>query len=77
MGTPDLAGFSDQIKDRRSFVKESVNTQDECGHGTHATALLLRVAPGADIYIAQISRTGDLCNPMIITEVSSNMHSKS
>jgi hypothetical protein len=33
-------------------------THDEYGHGTHTAALLVKVAPGAEIFVARISRDG-------------------
>ncbi|KAK1142191.1 hypothetical protein N8T08_008117 [Aspergillus melleus] len=47
-----------QIKDARSFVygTETHDIRDEIGHGTHALGLLLKVAPGAEIYVARIAR---------------------
>ncbi|KAI9042815.1 intracellular serine protease [Aspergillus affinis] len=47
-----------QIKDARSFVyrTEPHDIQDEIGHGTHALGLLLKVAPGVEIYVARIAR---------------------
>lgn len=47
-----------RIKDARSFVHgtEPHDIRDEIGHGTHALGLLLKVAPGAEIYVARIAR---------------------
>ncbi|KAJ5364599.1 uncharacterized protein N7496_010312 [Penicillium cataractarum] len=47
-----------RIKDARSFVHgtESHDIRDEIGHGTHALGLLLKAAPGAEIYVARIAR---------------------
>ncbi|KAL4964647.1 S8/S53 family peptidase [Aspergillus stella-maris] len=47
-----------RIKEARSFVHgtEPDHTQDEIGHGTHALGLLLKVSPGAEIYVARIAR---------------------
>ncbi|KAL2863360.1 peptidase S8/S53 domain-containing protein [Aspergillus lucknowensis] len=47
-----------QIKEARSFVygTEPKDIRDEIGHGTHALGLLLKVAPGAEIYVARIAR---------------------
>jgi subtilisin family serine protease len=46
----------------RSFIGPSsvVGHEDEVGHGTHATGILLAVAPEADIYVARISQSEDL-----------------
>lgn len=47
-----------QIKEARSFVHgtEPHDIRDEIGHGTHALGLLLKVAPGAEIYVARVAR---------------------
>lgn len=47
-----------RIKEARSFIHgtEPHEIRDEIGHGTHALGLLLKVAPGAEIYVARIAR---------------------
>lgn len=47
-----------RIKEARSFVHGTGphDMRDEIGHGTHALGLLLKVAPGAEIYVARIAR---------------------
>lgn len=47
-----------RIKKVRSFVHgtEPHDIRDEIGHGTHALGLLLKVSPGAEIYVARIAR---------------------
>jgi subtilisin family serine protease len=47
-----------RIKEARSFVQGTKprDIRDEIGHGTHALGLLLKVAPGAEIYVARIAR---------------------
>ncbi|OCL14569.1 subtilisin-like protein [Glonium stellatum] len=56
--TPDeIRSHGNRIKAGKSFVaNEPAWNQDSNGHGTHAAGLLLRVARGADIYIARILR---------------------
>ena len=45
----------------KSWV-DGVDDEDSCGHGTHATALLMRCAPEAHLYIARIVK--DFKNPI-------------
>lgn len=47
-----------RVKEARSFVHGTGphDIRDEIGHGTHALGLLLKVAPGAEIYVARIAR---------------------
>jgi hypothetical protein len=57
----------------QSFVKNDPdpnNPIDLSGHGTHAAALLVRVAHNADIYVARISKTEELEDPHQIATVS-------
>lgn len=44
-----------RIADKRSWVGSPENYVDTDGHGTHATRLLLSLAPAAEIYIAKIA----------------------
>ncbi|KAJ5776453.1 uncharacterized protein N7511_001464 [Penicillium nucicola] len=48
----DQQSANPRIKEARSFVHgtEPHDIRDEIGHGTHALGLLLKVAPGAEIY---------------------------
>jgi subtilisin family serine protease len=62
-----------QVRNIRSWVGNKVQTvygdgdmsekqirkvrQDESGHGTHTTGLVLKVAPNADIFIARIANS--------------------
>ncbi|WQF77071.1 Putative peptidase S8/S53 domain, peptidase S8, subtilisin, Ser-active [Colletotrichum destructivum] len=50
----------------KSFIGRS--GLDEFGHGTNVAALVLRVAPEADLYIAQISQTKEEANKIQIAE---------
>ncbi|KAF4636697.1 hypothetical protein G7Y89_g1387 [Cudoniella acicularis] len=40
--------------ERRSWLPLGEPDADEHGHGTHATSLILRIAPGAQLYVARI-----------------------
>ncbi|THY54272.1 subtilisin-like protein [Aureobasidium pullulans] len=44
-----------QLRDVRSFVQGSDETDDTHGHGTHGTALMLRLVPRARIYVGRIT----------------------
>ncbi|KAE8450714.1 hypothetical protein EG329_006059 [Mollisiaceae sp. DMI_Dod_QoI] len=59
--TPDFHTplIKSRIKDYKSWVGDSLKPQDSNGHGTHATALLLKTAPFADVYIARIADDSD------------------
>ena len=54
----------------QSFLSEDQGIEDRIGHGTHAAALLLRVAPTAHIYAARITRLGSLEDTSCIERVS-------
>ncbi|KAJ4209539.1 hypothetical protein NW759_013395 [Fusarium solani] len=46
-----------RIRDKRNWTGGQVdNCADECGHGTHITRLILKIAPAAEIYIAKVSK---------------------
>jgi subtilisin family serine protease len=55
----------------KSFVQEDPSTEDEFGHGTHITNILLKIAPKAQIYVAKVSKTGDIPLTHKIDEVRS------
>ncbi|UKZ62537.1 uncharacterized protein TrAtP1_003782 [Trichoderma atroviride] len=44
-----------RIKGKRSWVGSNNNFEDEYGHGTHVTRLLLKMAPAAEIFVAKIT----------------------
>lgn len=53
--------YEDRIKDMRSWTPGNDcgplrNGEDDVGHGTHVTALLLHLAPSIDLYIARIAK---------------------
>jgi subtilisin family serine protease len=63
------------IKEWKNFIAGSYEedpdaaTQDSHGHGTHIAALVSRVAPAAQIYIARISKNEDLTPDNRVAEV--------
>lgn len=59
-----------RIKGLRSFVKGDESTEDGFGHGTHVTALLLNVAPDAQIYVAKVAQDENIPSDHNIAEVS-------
>lgn len=50
-----IPGLSQRMRGWRDFVSKSPTPIDSDGHGTHLTALLLRVAPSAEIYVARVT----------------------
>ena len=61
---------TNRIKDRRSFIKGDKSTEDGFGHGTHVAALLLEVAPDAQLYVAKVANNGDIPSDHNIADVS-------
>jgi len=59
-----------RIKATRSFVDGVKDAQDLHGHGTHVTALLLKVAPDAHLYIARVASGGKIPANHNIADVS-------
>lgn len=56
---PKLEGNA-QIADHKSFLAGFPKAdEDVCGHGTHATALLMKVAPNAKLYVARVAENYD------------------
>ncbi|KAI4244602.1 MAG: hypothetical protein L6R42_010413, partial [Xanthoria sp. 1 TBL-2021] len=43
-----------RVKESKSFVGGAAGDRDNVGHGTHCAALLLELAPNADIYVARV-----------------------
>lgn len=43
------------IRECRSWIGDPGDIQDECGHGTHVTQLILEASDNVDIYVAKIS----------------------
>lgn len=54
----------------QSFLSEDQGIEDRIGHGTHTTALLLRVAPTTHVYVARITSLGSLEDTSCIERVS-------
>lgn len=59
-----------RIKATRDFVDKGNNIQDFHGHGTHVAALLLKVAPDAQLYIAKVANGGKIPASHNIADVS-------
>lgn len=53
----------------RSFLSDETSIEDVHGHGTHTTALVLRVAEHADIYVARIAKKESYLDPISIEQV--------
>ena len=64
-----------RIKDMKSFVQGDKTIKDFNGHGTHITALLLKIAPHSQLYIAKVARGSKIPEDHSIAEVSSSNHS--
>ena len=58
----------DRIK-YRSFVSGEEGIEDLIGHGTHTAALLLKVAPNSNIFVARITASGNLEDTACIESV--------
>lgn len=52
---PLIKEHEERIRDFQSWTDSDIANEDINGHGTHATHLLLDVAPNADVYIARIT----------------------
>jgi len=65
-----IKGSRRRIKDRKSFVKDDVSIEDNDGHGTHVAALLLDVAPDAEVYIAKVATDIEIPSGHRIADVS-------
>lgn len=66
-----------RIKKREDFVDGDGDTTDICGHGTHCVAVLNRVAPWADIYVARVAvgfEKGP--DPDVVAKVSTDFPSR-
>ncbi|KAI9696362.1 MAG: hypothetical protein M1820_008204, partial [Bogoriella megaspora] len=59
MEHPDMKSYKQRIKGRKSWVDSGKDDEDTCGHGTHAAALVLKVARKAYVYIARVVRGYD------------------
>lgn len=45
-----------RIQGKKDFVNDSNDPMDENGHGSHTLALVMKVAPTADVYVARIAK---------------------
>jgi hypothetical protein len=61
---------ANRIKGVQSFVTDDKEIDDVCGHGTHVAALLLKVAPECQIYVAKVASGGKIPTDHSIAEVS-------
>jgi hypothetical protein len=61
---------ANRIKGVKSFVTDDQRIDDVCGHGTHVAALLLKVAPECQIYIAKVASGSEIPTNHNIAEVS-------
>ena len=65
-----LQRAKDQVKQTKSWVGEK-GDEDTWGIGTHAAALVLRIAPASELYVARIARNpSSSVNPGNIAQVS-------
>lgn len=65
----------DQVKQTKTWVDGKAD-EDDWGHGTHAAALILKIAPEADIYVARIAKKhNSRVEPDIVAKVD-NIHRK-
>lgn len=60
---------TDRIVGFKSWIPNQVADKDSVGHGTHITALLLRMTEDCDIYVAKIMEKGSLPSADHIAEV--------
>ena len=78
---PFLRGAEDRIIKTKSWISgdDAVigsSMRDESGRGTHAMALLLRMAPQANVYAAKIAKNSLLTEEVIpaVTDVCCPSH---
>lgn len=62
--------YANRIKKLKSFVPGDEKIDDGCGHGTHVAALLLKVAPECQIYVAKVASGSTIPTDHKIAEVS-------
>jgi hypothetical protein len=56
IGHPLIYQAREQIAAVKSWEPSCTGEEDATGHGTYSVALLLKVAPDAEIFVAQVSR---------------------
>ena len=71
-----LKSFKNFAGDREDIKTPKDSTDDDFGHGTHATKLLLLTAPIAEIYVARVAKDGELGNPMQIYKACKHLDNK-
>jgi hypothetical protein len=73
---PYIAGARERIKAARNWVPradgiiDDQDVDDKFGHGTQTASLLLKVAPGIDLYIARVSEDGLVDDESFVADVS-------
>jgi hypothetical protein len=69
---PNLLGMGKRLQDVKRFYTSSDESQsaEKRWHGSHVVALLHRMAPFADIYVAEIAGAKDVLNDGILEKVS-------
>jgi hypothetical protein len=63
-----IKGFKNFAGDREGQQKAEC-VDDDFGHGTHVTALLLKTSVGTDVYIARVASGGKLGDPAHVANV--------
>lgn len=61
---------SGRIQSLKNFVKDDPTCEDSFGHGTHVAALLLKVAPDAQLHVLKVAKDGKIPAGHSIAEVS-------
>lgn len=51
---PEYGTPKSRVKECKSFVGSEGGDHDHSGHGTHSAALLLKLAPQANVYVARV-----------------------
>jgi hypothetical protein len=59
-----------QIKSLKTFVKDDASFEDSYGRGTHVAALLLKIAPDAQLHVLKVAKDGKIPPGHNIAEVS-------
>ena len=67
-----IKGFKNFAGDREDISEKNMQcVDDDFGHGTFVTALLLKTSLGTDVYIARVAKEGKLGDPEHIADVMS------
>lgn len=70
-GDQETGPQRDRVKDCKRFIGAEAGDCDSVGHGTHCAALLLQLAPNADIYVARVTeKEEDYLDPKVVASVS-------